>query len=219
MVDLYVGPYNERLHVHKSLLCENVPYFHRMFNGSADEAKIQIANFPDDDPEAFDLILRWIYRDSFETIPSVSNFIRKSPLWKSITFYILAEKLCLPRLQDHIMSNVFVHYRSKDLLPSIHMMDCAYSGTSSKSPLRKFIVRGFHWALCRKDSFNVVYDNVDHENGVWSINNLQSLLVAHPDLQRDFLALLREDITPRHLDEFTPCDFHCHSKDEFCHLC
>jgi hypothetical protein len=123
------------------------------------------------------------------------------------------------QLQDHIMSNAFTNYRNKDLLPSIHMMDCAYAGTSPKSPLRKFIVRGFHWALCRKDSFNVVYDNVDHENGVWSIDNLQSLLVVHPDLQRDFLALLREDITPRHLEEFTACDFHCHSKDEHCHLC
>jgi hypothetical protein len=109
MVDLYVGHHKERFHVHKAILCEKVPYFQHMFNGNFEDAKPNVAHFPEDDPEAFDLILRWIYWNNIELIPSVSSFLPKSPFWKSITFYILAEKLCLPKLQDHIMSNAFAY--------------------------------------------------------------------------------------------------------------
>ena len=43
MVGLYVGPNKEHYHVHKKILCNEIPYFEKMFKGNFKEATSQSA--------------------------------------------------------------------------------------------------------------------------------------------------------------------------------
>jgi BTB/POZ domain len=58
MVDIYVGPEWQNFRVHKKLLCARVPYFKDLVE---DKGYIGYAPFPDQDPEAFDALLGWVY--------------------------------------------------------------------------------------------------------------------------------------------------------------
>lgn len=62
-MNLYVGSQGfERLFtVHRKLLCTRVPYFNRMFGKTLKEASMGKATFPEDDAEAFDLLICWLY--------------------------------------------------------------------------------------------------------------------------------------------------------------
>lgn len=64
MVILEVGGGNkpkQLFTVHKKLLCEKVPYFHKMFTGTWKEAEENKAVFPEDNVMAFDSLLCWVY--------------------------------------------------------------------------------------------------------------------------------------------------------------
>lgn len=65
-VKLKVGPTTEKekvFTVHKKRLCEKIPYFNTMFNGGWKESTEQIASFPEDTFDSFDVLLEWVYSD------------------------------------------------------------------------------------------------------------------------------------------------------------
>jgi len=114
-VDIYVGPEKKLFRVHKSFLCRRIPYFDKMFNGAFKEAE-GVAELPEDDPAAFDLLIEWAYnmnprrmRD-LVAITDSKGVSRAS--WDAVAFYSLAKKLCLPDLQDLIM-NVLIKYHKR----------------------------------------------------------------------------------------------------------
>jgi hypothetical protein len=61
MVTLKVGEEEKAFAVHKKLLCEKIPYFEKMFCGPWVEASKNLATFPDDKVEAFDVLVGWLY--------------------------------------------------------------------------------------------------------------------------------------------------------------
>lgn len=64
MVDIYVGPKNKHFLAHKELLCNKILYFKKMFKGGFQEASSSKANFPEDDPEGFDVLISWVYQEN-----------------------------------------------------------------------------------------------------------------------------------------------------------
>ncbi|TGO60643.1 hypothetical protein BOTNAR_0142g00140 [Botryotinia narcissicola] len=60
LVDLIVGPEEALFRVHKSFLCNKIPYFNKMFNGGFIEAKENSAKFPEDGPQSFDILIEWL---------------------------------------------------------------------------------------------------------------------------------------------------------------
>lgn len=63
IVDLVVGTGSGKrlFRVHKKLLCSRMPYFDKMFNGPWKESSESTALFPDDNTNAFEALLGWIY--------------------------------------------------------------------------------------------------------------------------------------------------------------
>ncbi|TGO61824.1 hypothetical protein BCON_0024g00240 [Botryotinia convoluta] len=59
MVDIHVGKDEGSGHfqLHKSILCEKVPYFEKTFNGNFVEGATNSATLPEDDPEAFNILV------------------------------------------------------------------------------------------------------------------------------------------------------------------
>ncbi|TGO48339.1 hypothetical protein BCON_0243g00110 [Botryotinia convoluta] len=98
MVDLIVGPEKAVFRVNKSLLCNQIPYFDKMFNGGFKEATDGLASFPEDFPEAFDILIQWIYSGRLRWFDIGTAAAGAS--WDFLKFYCLAEKICLTQLAD-----------------------------------------------------------------------------------------------------------------------
>jgi len=63
MVDILVGAEKKLFRLHKTFLCQRIDYFDKMFNGEFVEAA-GIANLPEDDPAAFDLLVEWMFNSN-----------------------------------------------------------------------------------------------------------------------------------------------------------
>jgi len=123
MVDLYVGPQKDRFHVHKEVLCKKIPYFEKMFKGEFKEATEDQATFPEDNSESFDLLLGWVYHNSIRplVIPGTKGIKNGSVRsWNPIKCYVLAEKLCLSRLQDQIFNEYLDYLHRENFFPAVH---------------------------------------------------------------------------------------------------
>lgn len=59
MVDIHVGTDEKLGHfkLHRSILCQNVPYFEKMFNGNFLEGATKSAALSEDDPEDFNILV------------------------------------------------------------------------------------------------------------------------------------------------------------------
>jgi hypothetical protein len=129
--------------------------------------------------------------------------------WDAVGFYILAEKLCLPDLQDRIM-DVLIEFFTKH--PTrVNMEDILniHNQTPTGSPSRKFMVRMFHWL-----STTLYFIGLDM---VWPVAVFQGLLSLHEDPAADFMDLLRKGTIPECPCELNTCEFHCHAESEPCY--
>jgi hypothetical protein len=121
-----------------------------MFNGGFGEARTLSASFPEDYPECSDLLLAWVYASQLRPITiarkeekaetTVSYFA-----WLVVPTYLLAEKICLPNLQDEIMSAFLVYLVASNSLPVPVAVSRVYSQTTIRSPLRRFMARTLHY--------------------------------------------------------------------------
>jgi hypothetical protein len=122
MVDIFVGSEKKLFRLHKTFLCRKIDYFDKMFNGEFVEAN-GVANLPEDDPAAFDLLVEWMYNSNPRRIRGLvsdtdSDGISR-PSWDAIGFYALAQRLCLHELQDLIMTALIKYHKKTDVYQSL----------------------------------------------------------------------------------------------------
>lgn len=182
MVDLYVGPEKEHFHVHKAAICGKIPYFEKMFKeGGFAESYNNSVTFPEDDPVSFDMLLGWVYRGSF-MVPKEGTDAKGRPIltWSPGSPYQLAEKLCLPALQDHAMDTILEYDVQINALPNTTRILDGYSRTRKNSGLRKYL------ALCC--AFVIVQGTAC---SCWTVHDLSDAMAKDIDLNRDVLTILR----------------------------
>jgi hypothetical protein len=219
LVNLYVGPTKEHFYVHKDKLCAKVPYFDKMFKGGFLEAANKSATFPEDNPADFDLLIRWIYEDVIE--PLEPDIPAKCPAGTQLKFdndyldfYVFAEKLCVPELQDRIMDALLAQLKSTQSILWGDTIKLVYKQTSKNSPMRKLAVYTVKYVLeCR--SFQELCP----------VSEVQEILQSHEEFLPDLLTLQREwaytagatykVVDPSWIKD--TCQFHCHGK-EGCYL-
>ncbi|OAF56647.1 hypothetical protein VC83_07193 [Pseudogymnoascus destructans] len=68
IVTVYVGPREKRYSVHKALLTSQSEYFERALNGKFKEADEQTIRLPEDSPDAFDLLIGWLYQNQIPVL-------------------------------------------------------------------------------------------------------------------------------------------------------
>jgi len=106
MADLYIGEEKRHLRVHKSLLCDKIPCVTKMFRGSFSEAATSEVTFPEDTPEAFEVLISWVYHSRLPPGAVTKNNDSQKwteILWDHCKVYALANKFCLPELMDEVM--------------------------------------------------------------------------------------------------------------------
>ncbi|ESZ89668.1 hypothetical protein SBOR_9946 [Sclerotinia borealis F-4128] len=92
--------------IRRKILCARVPFFKCMFMGDFAEATTQSAALPEDDPDAFRLLLTWLYTGSIAS----ENFPDDSFLIPLSTLFILAEKYNVSALMDSSIDRIILAY-------------------------------------------------------------------------------------------------------------
>jgi hypothetical protein len=208
MVDIYVGPEEVHFRIHKRILCDRVPYFHKMFTSGFKEGSENTARFPEDDPDSFDMLVDWIYFYNIRGLAKMKDSDGNDIItWDPVRFYCLAEKLCLPMVMDNIMDTLRKYHKKMQELPSPDFIYRAYASTSDKSPLRNYCLMTIRYILADLSK--------DETEEGWPTSEIQKLFKDHDGFASDYITATRDGISgdPRDLPK---CFFHVHGDDEPC---
>ncbi|KAG4437856.1 hypothetical protein IFR05_006658 [Cadophora sp. M221] len=108
IVTIHVGPKRKVFTFHKKLLCDRSDFFFKAFNGGFKEATTGVMYLPEDDVDALDSLIVYVYQDLLPGFPSLkypdSDLEYGGYLEKIIyPLFALAEKLCLNELANRVM--------------------------------------------------------------------------------------------------------------------
>jgi hypothetical protein len=218
MVDIYVGRDDQKkhIHVHKGLLCSKVPYFEKMFFGGFKEATENSAEFPDDDVQAFDILIQWVYSGIVPPFKWIPDPDAGEGCWESswslLKTYLLMDKFCLFTVGDQLLTNFLIELARQHIVSDFDMIDDIYEQAPEDSPLRKFALYSFYHTM------NVLSKN-DTAKSAWKMEEVKGGLMKNGDLLLDYLKLsqqhdIRDPIeAPTHMPI---CTFHRHTDDEPC---
>jgi hypothetical protein len=125
-----------------------------------------------------------------------------------VDVYVLADKLCLPELQDRIMDACRASLVAENALPTADFVVHAYSHTSPKSPLRKLALMAATYTL-EQERANAV--------SVAELNYNAKTFHNHEDLWPDILSLERDLKEAEDPLKLPACVFHRHGNNTKCY--
>lgn len=208
MVELYVGPEKKLSRAHRSILCDKVPFFQKMFSSNFVEGFELKAYFPEDSPQTFDLLLDWVYSGTLRLFADQKACLNE---WETISFYLLMDKLRLPGLMDQTMdvfSNLLIKQK---LLPRFPSVELVYENSTALLPLRRFLAQCAYYIVAGLRQ--------DNAKEIWPTVSLMEIMSAHEDFAVDFFDLMRSHTPctmPQDPRNFPKCRFHCHEYNEPC---
>lgn len=231
VVNFSVGPDEIHFAVHKHLLCDRVPYFQSMLHESSFKGSISNpAVFPEDDVEAFDILLTCVYSGKVRAVEctiadgrisqEVQTVIETAqtsaapgapiPLitWSPISAYSLAEKLCLPELMDRIMDRFRLAIQGRIITVTPQLFRQVYTVFPLPNKLRDYVTRLFRWAF-ESPAYEV--------RTLCPATQLAALQNDFPELSFALFKLRRAEPTTLRLGHMKKCFFHCHEDGE-CYL-
>jgi len=186
---------------------------------------------PEDDANAFDSMIVYIYRDQLPVFPNTSYSQGCSGaqqfafdiLYRLFTF---AEKICMNDLANRVMDKIQdlgMEYWSAPTLPHVRSL---YSLTGPGSKLRIYctLMRLYRVNACDYDDhWTTTADAIENEE------QLEDFIKEHPDFAVDYMRFhwrfsnkfLTEDTPDAQIrsdkDGFGRCFFHTHAKGEESH--
>ncbi|KAI9649498.1 hypothetical protein NHQ30_002075 [Ciborinia camelliae] len=206
MVDIFVGEEKQLFR-----------FFDKMFNGNFKEATENTAILPEDDPEAFDMLMCWA---AYGTIRSLQfEYFRKS-----LHLWILAEKLCLGSLQDHVMDMWRKNDKLTDKYYTAEEVQYIFQKAPTKSSARQYAARMLRFQSLRSPARDLDY-SVDCRGDPIPLSNmnvatLSKFLIKNEDILEDYLDVAdRSQVT--NVNEMDPrvtpfsCRFHHHPASQF----
>jgi len=217
MADIYVGPSKKLFRLYKTKLCSRIPYFDKMFNGGLRKASDNnVAYLEEDDPASFDLLADWV---NHPTTSKSSRRIREMTTvkhkegnemasWDAVGFYSLAEKYCLPELQDSIMDTLIQYHKERNELPSVNFVFRACKHTSAGSLLARYCVESILYVVGEAG-----------EDDRWSTKEVARLFRELPTFASEYVAVQRnKGLDGRRKDPryAIRCYFHIHDRGEPC---
>ena len=108
IVEVLIGPDEERYHVHKDAICDASPFFRQCLQHDMQEGSTNTVTLPDDKPEAFECILKWVYGKTTEIC--TTKALPKEDLCTRA--YLLADKLCMEALSNALMDDIMEFHKA-----------------------------------------------------------------------------------------------------------
>lgn len=140
MVKVFVGPKRKLWHLNEDLLCDRSPYFKAAFKGGFAEATAKESYLEDADPEAFGLLVDWVYGRTLHPV--------RETLWPALTNQLLL-LLKLYNIADflgiEVLMNLSLDLYSCSLkhdypLPGVSHLLYASNHLAATSQARKLVI-------------------------------------------------------------------------------
>lgn len=201
-----VGSQKKLFRVHKNKLCAAGEFFDNMFNGEFLEAIQQTATLPEDNPDAFELLVEWCYTGQLPTFDKIPVKERKSACWRRIKLYCFSEKYRIVPLMDSSMDFIIQYLPTVDRL-STSWSIFAYENTSAGSQLRTLIAKHCYHAMLTSKS------------GRYASSEFTEM--SPRDLIHDIFTQIRQQsehvavymMNPVGSGNLTECQYHCHTAE------
>jgi hypothetical protein len=118
-----------------------VKFFEAAFMNGFAESIDNTMKLPDDSPDAFSMLINYVYRGSIPKCPITRDSPHREKreyVFKMLSSYILGEKLCVNEFMNLIMDDLGTGV-ADDLFLTIPYAAYAYENTYLNSRLRRFI--------------------------------------------------------------------------------
>ena len=195
------GPTQRTFYIHKPVLEAKSEFFRACLNGnfveSENEGRIEL---PDDDPEVFGYVARWLYGRPARVKEGVSPVTL-------VDFYVFADKLMNEDLKNQAM----------DMLQEYH------EGAQIKmATLQRLVDRNLKECNCMSYLVRqAAHDMVVYGNGMWAINNWEDFLNLGPEITKRVVEEIQSlcDPLPVVIDDpssLRDCQYHEHPEGVFC---
>jgi len=185
--------------------------FDSVFKGGFTEGLKQSAEFPEDDPEAFDTFIQWLYDDKLDEIEIDKENPWTEPLLGRIKLYLFAEKYSIDVLADYVIDTILLateQWREWDFTqPTLEVIQLVYENTLPYSALRKYLAQcsAICYACCKWGPSDKEIDNY-----IMSGNSDNMRGICNEYL-RDM-----EDQPQDHPNRTPICDYHRHYEELNC---
>lgn len=187
-----------------------------MFTGPFKEASDNSAHFPEDDIDAWELLVQWLYQGRLTPLILSPNRDKTeiAALEKRVKLYCLAETYGITHLMDSTIDTLAQIYKVRTRTPDLSTFHYAYAHTLEHSPLRALMSRWFYHLLVTRD---------DAHPTRYGTETMFSLAVEQPDLVHDLFELMRGQMASVPAGVMDPgsvdlCTYHQHTllEDPLC---
>lgn len=139
-MDIYVGESKRHWCLHRNLLCHHSTYFkdHVPEDGKKKGGTLEL---PDDDPKAFELLVKWLYQGKIEDVSDMPTDKKWDYAYACQKLYVLCNKLNLPQLKNFAIDQFRKGCFEAGLVPGPEEMKPIYDQTPPSSPFRKLVSR------------------------------------------------------------------------------
>ncbi|KAL9010955.1 MAG: hypothetical protein Q9173_004158, partial [Seirophora scorigena] len=139
-MDLYVGQSRRHWCLHRDLLCYHTSYFQGS-NGSNDNQKPGKIELLDEDPQAFELLVKWLYQGRLDDVSDMPMDKKWDYADVCQKLYILCERINMPQLKDVAIDQFRKGCNEAGLVPGPEEIKPIYATTPPHSPIRKLVSR------------------------------------------------------------------------------
>jgi hypothetical protein len=153
IVTLYVGAEKAIYHVHEKLLLDVSPVFKAGFSGEFAESGTRSMNLPDDDVDAVERMLQWLYTRQLRLSDAILEATSNDCCWELARLNTLADKYDIVALKNIIADKLFELYSLVESFsdaepPKLSVVACIYNNTARTSAFRKIMVAWYTWGTC-----------------------------------------------------------------------
>ena len=209
LVTIYVGANRRQWSLHRNLLVHHSSYFDEeiSINGEHKKFKDGQIELLDEDPGAFELLVKWLYQGKIEdvsTLPADKKWDYADCCQK---LYLLCDRIHLPQLKNIAIDQFRKGCHEAGLVPGPEEMKPIYQKTSPSSPFRKLVSR-------------IAARQLMDPNGKRDASTYRACFEATPDFAIDVINAIKDGAGGALFDDPTEgnsCRYHEHENGDTCH--
>ena len=140
LMDIYVGKKKRQWSLHRNLLSYHSAWFKEQIKEEVRGKGGKVDLF-DDDPRAFELLVKWLYQGRIDNVSTMSMDKKWDYAYACQQLYILCEKINLPQLKNIAIDQFRKGCYEAGQVPGAEEMIPIYQKLPPFSPFRKLVSR------------------------------------------------------------------------------
>lgn len=205
---IVVGPDQIEFSIHEKVLSQDSDslFFQKVFSNGFSESRSGRLELPEDEPQAFETFLRWVYAGSGGTQRNVRKFLGGMEGAELLGLYVIAVKYLATSLHDTITSSIF--YRGMR-----QRWDCI---GFTKESLDHFAANTHPNCAMRKLITDLVVRATPSYCGLFQVSKDAVEMLPDSVLREAFTRIYRIDGPMSGNDWMHTCSYHCHTDKSPC---